>query len=105
MPEAVRRRHGLERRSRYLYRQATFHGTTHRNPSITARLVSLSALLVYAVVWPRSMMRQVVYLLAMIPMATAALIYTFVGAFLPAHVFVVAAVLMLAAGTWWHPTP
>jgi hypothetical protein len=71
----------------------------------SATLVSLSALLAYAVVRPHSVARPVVILLALIPMATAALIYTFVGPFLPAHVFVVATVLMLAAGSMWRPFP
>jgi hypothetical protein len=69
----------------------------------SATLVSLSALLTYAVVRPHSVARPVVYFLALLPAATAALIYTFVGSFLPAHVFVVATVLMLAAGSMWRP--
>lgn len=69
----------------------------------SATLVSLSMLLTYAVVRPHAVARPIVCLLALIPTATAALIYTFVGSFLPAHVFVVAAVLMLAAGSMWRP--
>ena len=69
----------------------------------SATLVSLSILLTYAVVRPHAVARPVVFLLALVPTATAALISTFVGSFLPAHVFVVATVLMLAAGSMWRP--
>jgi hypothetical protein len=70
----------------------------------SATLVSLGALLIYVVVRPDSVTRPVVYFLALIPIGTAALIYTFVGSFLPAHVFVTAAILMLVAGSLWRPS-
>lgn len=39
-----------------------------------------------------------ILLLALIPMATAALLYTYIGMFLPAHLLLASAVMMAVAG-------
>jgi hypothetical protein len=68
----------------------------------SATLVSLAALLIFVVVRPNAATRWVLVFLALIPTATAALIYAFVGPFFPAHMFVTAAVAVAVAGFMWH---
>ena len=68
----------------------------------SATLVSLAALLVFVVVRPNAATRWVLVFLALIPTATAALIYAFVGPFFPAHMFVTAAIAVVVAGSMWH---
>jgi hypothetical protein len=56
-------------------------------------LVTLAGVFGLAVVSPRAVARAAVAVLAVIPAATAAILYAYLGAFLPAHVLLAAAVL------------
>jgi hypothetical protein len=49
--------------------------------------------------------RTVVVLLALVPAATAAFLYVFLGAFLPAHMLLAAALMTMAAGLRRVPPP
>ena len=67
----------------------------------SATLVTVAALLVYIAARPGSVTRWVLIGLALIPAATAVLIYSFVGPFFPVYVFVTAAVAVAASGAIW----
>jgi len=64
----------------------------------SATLLVLAAVLGLIAVRPGLAGRAVILLLALIPAATAAFQYVFIGRFLPAHLFVAAAVMMIIAG-------
>jgi hypothetical protein len=68
----------------------------------SATLISLACLFAFIVVRPSVVTRWVLVLLALIPAATAIFIYTFVGPFFPAHMFIAAAVAVVAAGLKWR---
>ena len=68
----------------------------------SATLVSLAVLLGFIATRPGSATGFVLVLVALIPAATAVLIYTFVGPFFPVYMLVVAAVAVLAAGVMWR---
>jgi hypothetical protein len=68
----------------------------------SATLVSLAGLFTYIAARPSAATRWVVVLLALIPAATAILIYGFVGAFPPAYLFIAAAAAVVVAGREWH---
>ena len=70
--------------------------------SDSATLISLAVLFGFIAVRPGSVTRWVLVLAAAIPGATAALVYTFVGLFLPVYMLVAAAVAVLAAGAMWR---
>src|SRR5262245_12622951 len=65
----------------------------------SATLLVLAAILLLLAARPAHASGAVVVLLALIPAATAAMLYTFMGPFLPAHVLLVAAFLAGLAGT------
>jgi hypothetical protein len=64
----------------------------------SATLVTLAIVFGVIVAWPHMASGAVVALLALIPAATAALLYYFIGAFVPAHLLLGAAVLAFSAG-------
>ena len=70
--------------------------------SDSATLVSLAILFGFIAVRPGSVTRWVLVLAALIPAATAVLIYAFVGLFFPVYMLVAAAVAVLAAGVMWR---
>ena len=65
-------------------------------------LITLAIVFGVVVVRPAAVNGFVVALLALIPAATAVLIYVFVGSFLPAHLLLAAAVAAFVAGLM-HP--
>jgi hypothetical protein len=71
----------------------------------SATLISLGLLLVLIAIRPASVVGWVLYFLALIPLATAALIYTFVGSFFAPHVLVTAGLFVVIAGTRWAHAP
>lgn len=68
----------------------------------SASLVILAGLFAAIALRPEVGTRPVLVFLALLPAATACLIYWFVGPFLPAHVFVVAAAAVLGAAARWR---
>lgn len=64
----------------------------------SATLITLAAVFALIAFRPRLATGPVVALLALIPGATAAFLYVFLGAFLPAHLLFAAALLAVAAG-------
>ena len=64
----------------------------------SATLFILALLLALIAARPAVATGAVVVLLALIPAATAALLYTFMGMFLPAHILLTAAILTAVAG-------
>ena len=67
----------------------------------SATLIAVSLILVCIIARPALASRLVVGLLALFPLATALLVYYFVGSFLPAHTLTVAAILMLLAAYFY----
>jgi hypothetical protein len=67
----------------------------------SATLIVVAFILVCVIARPALASRWVVGLLALFPLATALLAYSFVGSFLPAHTLAVAAILMLAAAYFY----
>ena len=68
----------------------------------SATLVCLAILFGFIAVRPGSVTRWVLVLAALIPAATAALIYTFVGPFFPVYMLAAATLAVLAAGVIWR---
>jgi len=68
----------------------------------SATLVSLGGLLLFIAVRPGLASGWALAVLALIPGATAALIYAFVGAFFPVYMLITAAVAVLVAGLKWR---
>jgi hypothetical protein len=64
----------------------------------SATLLVLAAVFAFVAVRPVAASGTVLGLLALIPGATSVLLYTFMGMFLPAHMFLAAAILTAAAG-------
>jgi len=64
----------------------------------SATLITLAVVFGFVAARPGSAAPTVVVLLALIPAATAALLYAFIGPFLPAHMLLTAAVLAGIAG-------
>jgi len=64
----------------------------------SATLIVLAAVFFAAGARPALASGAVIVLLAMIPAATAVLLYLFIGAFLPAHMLLAAALMAAAAG-------
>ena len=64
----------------------------------SATLITLAVVFGFVAARPGSAAPTVVVLLALIPAATAVLLYTFIGPFLPAHMLLTAAVLAGIAG-------
>jgi len=63
----------------------------------SATLVTLAVAFAWAVMSPKSVPRVLVAVLAVIPAATAAILYAYLGNFLPAHMLLSAAVLAWAS--------
>jgi hypothetical protein len=70
----------------------------------SATLVAVAIILVCIIARPLLASDLIVGLLALFPLATALLVYEFVGGFLPAHGLVAAAALMLIAA-YCYPRP
>ena len=68
----------------------------------SATLIALAALFAFIAFRPSSASRWVLVFLALIPAATASLMFLFVGPFFPAYVFVIAAGAVFAAGAMWR---
>ena len=64
----------------------------------SATLVTLAIVFALIAARPATGAGNILSLLALIPAATAAFLYFFIGAFLPAHLLMIAAVLAFAAG-------
>jgi len=68
----------------------------------SATLLVLAALFGLLAARPRYASGIVIVLLALIPAATSALLYTFMGVFLPAHMLLAAALMAALAGALAH---
>jgi len=64
----------------------------------SATLVTLAIVFGAIAAWPHMASGAVVALLALVPAATAALLYNFIGPFVPAHLLLGAAALAFSAG-------
>ena len=64
----------------------------------SATLVLLAVVCGFISARPRLAAGALILLLALIPLATAALLYTHIGMFLPAHMLVASAIMMAIAG-------
>ena len=64
----------------------------------SATLLVLSTVFALVAAKPAKASSAVIILLALIPAATAAFLYVFIGLFLPAHLLLAAALLTVAAG-------
>lgn len=79
---------------------ATFYGNALKGLWLidSATLVTLAAAFALIAVRPAMASGGVIALLALIPAATAAFLYYFIGAFAPAHLLLAAAALAFSAG-------
>ena len=64
----------------------------------SATMLVLAVLLTVAAAKPAAISGLGLILLAVIPAATAALLYTFIGSFLPAHILLATALMIATAG-------
>jgi hypothetical protein len=71
----------------------------------SATLLALATTFGLLAARPEQASRGVVVLLSVIPAATAAMLYTFIGRFLPAHVLLVAALMAGLAGMLGRRSP
>jgi hypothetical protein len=71
--------------------------------SDSATLIILALVFAWIAARPVVAARSVVVLLALVPAATSALLYTFLGSFIPAHLLLVAAGSAVAGGLRWRP--
>jgi hypothetical protein len=66
-------------------------------------LIAVGLFCLYLAVRPEAASRAAILLVALIPLATAILIYGFIGSFLPGHILI-AASLLVAAGAFAKPS-
>jgi hypothetical protein len=64
----------------------------------SATMLVLAVLFTVAAVKPAAVSGLGLIMLAVIPAATAALLYTFIGSFLPAHILLATALMIVTAG-------